>query len=107
MDEILNYFPEDIKQKIKMNLIENVEEIRVRSNKAIILKNSKEEKQINYIMTPDAILQILQKICDNSIYSYQNQICNGFITLKGGHRVRNYGKCYHKRWTSYEFELYK
>ena len=29
----------------------------------------------------------MQQICDNSIYSYQNQICNGYITLKGGHRV--------------------
>lgn len=26
-------------------------------------------------------------ICDNSIYAYQNQICQGFITVKGGHRV--------------------
>ena len=33
------------------------------------------------------MLQILQIICDNSIYSYQNQICNGYITLRGGHRV--------------------
>ena len=33
------------------------------------------------------ILEILQRICDNSIYTYQNQICNGFITIKGGHRV--------------------
>ena len=27
------------------------------------------------------------RISENSIYSYQNQICNGFITIKGGHRV--------------------
>ena len=33
------------------------------------------------------ILNILQNICDNSIYAYQEQICNGYITLKGGHRV--------------------
>ncbi len=33
------------------------------------------------------ILQILQRVCDNSLYSYQSQICEGFITLKGGHRI--------------------
>jgi stage III sporulation protein AA len=32
-------------------------------------------------------LEIIQCICQNSIYSYQNEICNGFITIKGGHRV--------------------
>lgn len=87
MDEILDFFPEKIKQKIKQNLIENLEEIRIRTLKPIILKSGQVEKQINYTITSNIILQILQKICDNSIYSYQNQICNGFITLHGGHRV--------------------
>ena len=87
MDEILNFFPEEIKQKIKQNIIENIEEIRIRTYKPIILKNGQAEKQIDYIITPNTVLQILQKICENSIYSYQNQICNGFITLHGGHRV--------------------
>lgn len=87
MDELLEFFPKEIKQKIKQNLIENLEEIRIRNNKPIILKSGQEEKQIDYKITSEIILQILQKICDNSIYSYQNQICNGFITLQGGHRV--------------------
>ncbi len=87
MDEILNFFPEEMKQKIKQNLLEDLEEIRIRTNKPIILRNGQAEKQISFPVTPDTVLQILQKICENSIYSYQNQICNGFITLKGGHRV--------------------
>ena len=89
MDEILNFFPEEMKQKIKQNLLEDLEEIRIRTNKPIILRNGQAEKQISFPVTPDTVLQILQKICENSIYSYQNQICNGFITLKGGHRVGN------------------
>ena len=28
-----------------------------------------------------------EKLCNNSIYAYRNQICEGFITVKGGHRV--------------------
>lgn len=87
MDEILNFFPEEMKQKIKQDLLENIEEIRIRTNKPIILKNGQTERKIPFSVTPDTVLQILQKICENSIYSYQNQICNGFITLKGGHRV--------------------
>ena len=87
MDEILNFFPEEMKQKIKQNILEDLEEIRIRTNKPIILRNGQAEKQISFPVTPDTVLQILQKICENSIYSYQNQICNGFITLKGGHRV--------------------
>ena len=87
MEEILKYLTEEIRQKIRQNSIENIEEIRIRTSKPIILKNGQAEKQIPFLITPDTVLQILQKICENSIYSYQNQICNGFITLKGGHRV--------------------
>ena len=42
---------------------------------------------IDYIVSQSEILQILEKICENSIYAYKNQICNGFITIKGGHRI--------------------
>lgn len=67
--------------------INYLEEIRVRVNKKICLKLGQVERIIEYIPTSEDILEILQQVCDNSIYSYQNQICNGFITLKGGHRV--------------------
>lgn len=56
--------------------------------KPIILKFTNQEQIIeNLIPMQEEVLEILQSICNNSIYSYQNQICNGFITLKGGHRV--------------------
>ena len=29
----------------------------------------------------------MEKITENSMYSYQKQICSGYITLRGGHRV--------------------
>ena len=35
----------------------------------------------------EEIIQILQRVCDSSIYAYQNQICQGFVTVRGGHRV--------------------
>ncbi len=93
MEEILNFFPEELKEIIKKRKLNFVEEIRIRVNKPIILKNDKSEEVINYLITMETILQILQKICENSIYSYQNQICEGFITLKGGHRVGITRKC--------------
>lgn len=87
MEEILKFFPISLQEKIRRHLIESIEEIRIRVEKPIILKNNKEEKVIDYKTSLEMILQILQKLCDNSIYSYQNQICEGFLTLKGGHRV--------------------
>ncbi len=83
MEEILMYFPELLRKEILKSNLKLIEEIRIRVNKPVIIKNSQREEIINYQITLETILQILQKICNNSIYSYQNQICNGFITIKG------------------------
>lgn len=67
--------------------IEKLEEIRIRSGKPVILKLGFIEMVLKYIVEGTEIIGILQNICNNSIYTYQNQICNGFITLPGGNRV--------------------
>lgn len=96
INEILSYFPRKIANEINKRIngekapqdINLLEEIRIRSSKPVILKfTNKEEVLENVITTQEEILEIVQHICNNSIYSYQNQICNGYITLKGGHRV--------------------
>lgn len=89
MDNILKCFPVHIrnelyKYKDKFMLLE---EIRIRANKNIILKIGQVDFVLDYITSQEEVLEILQIICDNSIYSYQTQICNGYITIKGGHRI--------------------
>ena len=32
-------------------------------------------------------MQTLEKLCENSLYAYKKQIAEGYITVKGGHRV--------------------
>lgn len=83
--EVLEYFQTCIRDKIMNfeNKLDNLEEIRIRTNKKILLKIGQDEYEVNHIVNTNEILEILQRICDNSIYTYQNQICNGFITIKG------------------------
>lgn len=89
--EILEYFPIEIGQLIQNNIgqseMNELEEIRIRVSKPIILKLANREKIINYKVSTQDILKILENITENSLYSYQKQICSGYISLKGGHRV--------------------
>lgn len=91
IDGILRYFPKKVQELIKDNInneeLEVLEEMRVRNNLPLILKIGQAEKIIDYQITTEDINYIFQKICENSIYSYQNQIANGFITVQGGNRV--------------------
>jgi stage III sporulation protein AA len=90
------YFPKRIGNEINRKVLQNntsdgmnlLEEIRIRTARPVVLKYSNSEQILDNLLTSqEEVLEILQTICNNSIYSYQNQICNGYITLKGGHRV--------------------
>jgi len=91
MNLITKYFPKHIKEALENNISEEevniIEEIRIRINLPIIVKLAKKEKIIDYKVSNEDINYIFQKICENSIYAYQNQIANGFVTIKGGNRV--------------------
>ena len=96
MDEIydvIKYFPANIQSVLEEVLEKNPEfknelqEVRIRSEKPIFLKLGNSSVGIDYIVSQSEILQILERICENSIYAYKNQICNGFITIRGGHRI--------------------
>lgn len=99
IDEILRYFPNKIYQ-IFFNLFqenskiaEELQEIRMRAERPIILKLRERDLILQYNITQAEILQIVERLCENSIYAYKNQICEGFITVKGGHRVGLTGSC--------------
>ena len=93
LEEIFKYLTEKVKNEIEKYFqknrkqVEELQEIRIRSNKPIILKIGQATKILKYIVKQEDVLEIFERICENSVYSYTKQICEGFITIKGGHRI--------------------
>ena len=93
MEEIIKYFPPNIAQILNNAIMKNTQikeeaqEIRIRVERPIIIKLRNLDVMIEYKISQSEILQILEKICENSIYAYKRQICEGYITIKGGHRI--------------------
>lgn len=90
--EILRYFPADIRNLIDNSLVEDVCEIRIRINRPIILKTKNKEIIINHVIKKEEIERIFESICGNSVYAFEEELSNGFITISGGHRVGISGK---------------
>lgn len=88
MDEILRYMPSNICVVLKeYTNTQGINEIRLRTGKKLILRFNSKEIITEYVVSKEDILNILLGISKNSIYSIQNDINNGFLTIKGGHRV--------------------
>lgn len=87
-----NYFSRQIKGELLNALqeaekMETLEEIRLRTDKPILLKYRQKQEVLPYQPTREEIVETLERMCENSIYSYQNQLCQGYITLREGNRV--------------------
>ena len=73
--EVLEYFPESIKLELNKLLSEHeelydqIEEIRIRNNKPIIIKVEQNNIILKYIVSEKEIIEIFEKICENSVYS--------------------------------------
>ena len=59
--EVLEYFPEEIKNKLQalQDKINKLEEIRVRTNRNILLKIGQEEYMLDYMVGTKEVLEIL------------------------------------------------
>lgn len=87
MDFILRCLPQELVNLIIKHNSKRIEEIRIRCGKQVILNMGNIEVVLKYTISQNDIIRIFQNMCNNSIYAYQSQIVNGFITLPGGNRV--------------------
>lgn len=104
---LLNYFDNDLKailKRIKKSLMLNIEEIRLRINRPLIInflgkhyfvdnKGNLMNSYINSIIVTEKMLfNTFKLVCNYSIYAVEEELKNGFITVRGGHRVGIAGK---------------
>lgn len=99
-NEILKYFPMQIRDCIIKNAnykLKDIREIRIRVNKPVILKTFSNDIVIDNVnIDKETISKIFECICGNSIYAFTDEISNGFVTIFGGHRVGISGKPLYK-----------
>ena len=100
-EEILGILPLHIRTIIKQAGInwDELQEIRLRIQKPVILKyNAKTcylseqgkittRKEQLHIVTSQEIRQAMEYISSYSMYAYIEQLKQGFLTIRGGHRV--------------------
>jgi len=93
----------DVLKKIPLNELITTEEIRLRANKPLMIQNEKEafcqfgrktysKQDESFYVSQEQIAKTLELISENSIYAFQDEIRNGFLTIRGGHRVGIVGR---------------
>ena len=94
----------NIMMKIPEDLLQPIEEIRLRIGKPFMLHenevgwfvtsegNLTNRETEAYIVTHEDVYKTLELMSSSSIYAVQDELKNGFITILGGHRVGIVGR---------------
>lgn len=89
----------DILNRLDFSCLELLEEIRLRADKPLMLQNYKGDWFVGsdgslcstpakpIIVRQEEIIRTFELMSENSVYAYQDEIKNGYITIRGGHRI--------------------
>lgn len=94
-EEVLKLLPLNLAEELREIFINNlaVQEIRIKANKPVIVNLSYKEIILGFVPSIDDLKQILVRISNYSLYAYEEEIRQGYITIKGGHRIGIAGEC--------------
>ena len=94
MKEIFAVLPEKINSYLKdRSNLNKLQEVRVKVGKPLSIVMDNNETIFNYVITRDDVKAIIQKISNYSLYAFEEDIRQGYITIQGGHRVGLAGQC--------------
>lgn len=94
VEEVLAVLPNKLCDKLKDKILyEEIYEIRIKINKPILIYSKFGENNTGYMVTKEEMKSLVQKVVGFSLYAYEEDIRQGFITIKGGHRIGIAGEC--------------
>ncbi len=87
--QIMNILPSEVKNVVFQDNIrfDYLQEIRLRVNSPIILLCNNKEQILLLNGTERILRETLDYVSNYSLYAYENELKQGFITIEGGHRV--------------------
>ena len=93
-DTIINVLPTAFRDYLGFVNMDDVEEIRLRVERNAILYFGPDKGELvtDYVIKQKDLMEALEYITGFSLYAFEDDIREGFITIKGGHRVGIAGK---------------
>lgn len=97
--EILSYIPIRLRPYLAPCLSDKTEEVRLRTNRPLSVYQNSEVYFItsscrlskkpydSVLVTKDDLDAATGLLCNRSVYAFEDEIKNGYITISGGHRV--------------------
>ncbi|MGN9864768.1 stage III sporulation protein AA [Bacillus swezeyi] len=90
MHHITEILPDTIKRAlsgIKEHEVDQIEEIRIRTSRPLELVKKGSPLFLNYAATSEDAALLLNRLGNYSMYTLEEELKKGYVTIRGGHRV--------------------
>ncbi len=67
--------------------LSDIYEIRIRAGRGVVLETSRGRVLLDVTVRTEDVGECIKSFCDHSLHSFEKELREGFITLKGGHRA--------------------
>jgi stage III sporulation protein AA len=95
LEEIYKLLPTDVEKRLKTEVAfqdEQIQEIRLRALRPLFVKTNKKkyflsDENGDWIVTSRHIKEAVEKLGGYSLYAFEEELKQGYLTVLGGHRV--------------------
>ena len=91
-EEVWRILPRRIREKMKESDFEGMQEIRLRCGQPVLLKEEKRMHMLEGKLSAAEIRETVSLLSGYSLYAFEEELRQGYLTLEGGHRVGFCGK---------------
>ncbi|MGO5052191.1 stage III sporulation protein AA [Lachnospiraceae bacterium LCP25S3_G4] len=100
MDQLIQILPKTVRIMLLKEHLDysKLQEIRLRVSKPVALLYDgmemilTDEKKVRHVITKEEMKEAIEYVSNYSLYAFDNEMRQGFITIEGGHRVGMVGK---------------
>ena len=87
-NRILQFFPQGFRKDWERSSVrfEKIQEIRLRVNQPVRVLSEREHR-LPIIYGERELEEIFRYLCHDSVYAYEEERKQGYITVEGGHRI--------------------
>lgn len=93
LESVWRSLPRKVREKIKEKELEQVQEIRLRCGRPVLLKLA--ERQFRFLEENITVADMREAVslCSSySLYAFEEELRQGYLTIEGGHRIGFCGK---------------
>lgn len=88
-EQIIKILPHNVRKYVpeEADRLDDLQEIRLRTGQQLILNYRGKENRTAYQVTGKDMREVLEYVSRYSLYAYEQEMRQGYITVEGGHRV--------------------